>query len=436
MQIPQESDIVIIGGGPAGSSAAALLRKKGYDVVVFEKAQHPREHVGESLIPHFWRYCDHIGVGDRIRAEGFLEKAGGTVIWNNRIQQVSFADFDYNEKALHVERGRFDQILFEYAQEVGAQTFERVKVKEVEFGDEWQTVMWQELEGDTQGSTRCRYVLDASGQASVLGRQLDSWEIDQDFRFVSLWGYFKDAKYVALDGRAYPFERAREIPPTTFVTALGDDNDSWSWIWHITLRETTSIGLVITRDELADAKQSHESLEQYYLDVTRTTPVLDKLLEGATYEGKFHAIRDFSYRVKEPAGPGYFMIGDAATFIDPIFSQGLVLAFYTANLAAWAVDRCLKRPEDAERNRGIYAQQFLMRADMARSMALPGYAPPEAAITSRDAVKFESKHEQRLMSVVAGLTNRSENFRAMAEVDDVSEDQNVRTLDCIHFAEE
>lgn len=433
MTIPSKCDVVVIGGGPAGSSAAALLSKKGYEVLIIEKSQHPREHVGESLIPHFWRYADELGVSERIQAEGFLEKTGGTVAWNGRIQQVSFSDFSYNRKALHVERAVFDQILFEHAKEMGAEAAERVKVKEVRFGDERHEVLWRDLESNLDGSTHCRFVVDASGQASVLGRQLNLWEIDEDFRFVSLWGYFNDSRYVALDGRAHPFSKRREIQPTTFVAALGQEDGSWSWLWHITMRENTSVGLVISPEELARASKKYESKEAYFLEVCQKAPIMDKLLADATYAGGFGAIRDFSYRVKQPAGHGYVMIGDAATFIDPVFSQGIVLAFYTGNLAAWSVDRCLRRPDDAERTLGIYTQQLMMRADMARSMALPTYMPPEVSAAGRDAIRLESNEERRLMRVAAGLTNRSQNFRNLSEGAE-EEEVPLRTLNAIEFA--
>lgn len=432
MQIPKQCDVVVVGGGPAGSSCAAYLAKQGHDVVVLEKSRHPREHVGESLIPHFWRYTDELGVTDKIVAEGFQEKTGGTVVWNGQIQQVSFSDFAYTRRALHVERSRFDQILFEHARELGAKTFERVMAKKVDFGEGDPTIEWKDIESGESGTTRCKFVVDASGQAALLGRQLDCWEIDEDFQFMSLWGYFKDSKYVALDGRAYPFEMSDDIRPTTFVTALENAAGSFSWLWHITMRETTSVGLVISREEVARAKAEHDNLEAYYLEVCKSTPILDKLLEGAEYEGRFGAIRDFSFRVKQAAGPGFMMIGDAATFIDPIFSQGIVLAFYTGKLASWAINRCLKNPEDTERTLQLYSHQLLMRADMARAMALPSYTPPEVSAAGRDAVGFESKHEQRLMRVVAGLTNRSENFNRLVDAQ-AEDEKNIIIRDAIQF---
>ena len=109
--VPKQCDVAVIGGGPAGSMAAALLSQKGYEVVLFEKKKQPRYNVGESLIPHFWKYCELGKVADKIEEEGFIQKAGGTVVWNGVIRQIAFKNFGYSRPALHVERDRFDHIL-------------------------------------------------------------------------------------------------------------------------------------------------------------------------------------------------------------------------------------------------------------------------------------------------------------------------------------
>src|SRR3990172_5129471 len=217
VNIPKRCDVVVIGGGPAVSTTATLLRQKGYSVALFDRAKHPRYKVGESMIPHFWKYCELSGVDQKIDAEGFIQKAGGTVVWNGVIRQMQFKDFGYVRPALHVERDRFDQILLEHARECGTQVYEEVAVLGADFavGDSV-TVNYRRTGEGTCDLIRCCFVVDASGQDAVIARQLGVRVIDDGFRFMSIWGYFKDSKYVAADGRAYPFECLRSVHPTTF----------------------------------------------------------------------------------------------------------------------------------------------------------------------------------------------------------------------------
>jgi flavin-dependent dehydrogenase len=436
MVIPTRCDVVVIGGGPGGSTTGALLRQKGYDVVLLEKKRHPRFNVGESLIPHFWRYCDVTGSTAALEAEDFIQKAGGTVIWNGVIRQMRFQDFGYGRSALHVERDRFDHILLEHARRQGVQVFEDVSVLRVDLDDGQNRVAYRLADGKTPGEISCRFVIDASGQNAVLAKQLGIRVIDESFRFMSVWGYFLDSKYVSTDGRAHTFEHVRSIPPTTFVSSVGGLGE-WGWVWHIPLRESTSVGLILPLDEMKKVKATDEALEAYFLRTCYEIPYLDRLLEHARYiEGSTHIIRDYSYRPTQLAGPGFFLVGDAAAFVDPIFSVGAVLAMYSAYLATWAIDRSFKHRGQIAQNQAIFSSQFLGRLEVSRALALPRYqASGSASDLAKQVVQFESSLEQELMYVVAAVTTRSENFLEMAQKTDgqgITSDK-YRVLDEIAF---
>ncbi len=412
MSIPKSADVVVIGGGPGGSTIATLLTDMGYDVVLLEKAKHPRYMVGESLIPHFWKYCEHTGVDKAIEKEGFIQKSGGTVIWNGVIRQMQFKDFGYQRPALHVERDRFDHILLNYCKAKGTQVFEEVSVLKVDLADpDRPRVVYRPNGESTSNNIACRFVVDASGQNAVIARQLGIREMDEGFQFMGMWGYFKNALYVAADGRAYPHSRVREVPPTTFVTNV----DGWGWAWHIPQREATSVGLILPREQIKTAKASGLSMEEYFLKRCREIPYLNRLLESGWYEeGSFHIIRNYSYKPTQLTGPGFFLIGDAAAFIDPIFSIGVVLAMYSAYLCSWAIDRSFKKPHRTETNQAMFARQYLMRLEASRSLALPRYGYGQENDMVRTTIQFETNLEQELMYVVSTLTTRSENFKAMS----------------------
>lgn len=413
MDIPQQADVVVIGGGPAGSMAATYLAQKGYKVVLLEKAKHPRYVVGESLIPHFWKYCDLAGVTPKMEADGFVKKSGGTQVWNGVIRQLTFKDFGHARGALHVERDRFDKILIDNARDRGAQVFEEVLVSDVDLKQADKVeITYRRGDDKNTGRISCRFVVDASGQSAIVARQLGVRVIDEGFRFMSAWGYFQNSKYVASDGRAYPFEKRRETPPTTFVSSFGD----WGWAWHIVLRDTTSVGLVIPVEAVKEIKTSDEALEKYFLRQCAETPYLNRLLENAKYEGQFHVVRDYSYRPSKLAGPGFFLVGDAAAFVDPIFAIGIVLGMYSAFLASWAIDSSFKNMSRVEQYQAIFASQFQGRLELTRSLALPRYGVGEGSSDiAKRTVQFQQSLEQELMYVVAVMTTRSENFMDLAQ---------------------
>lgn len=417
MDIPRKCDVVVIGGGPAGSSAATLLRHKGYDVVVLEKRRHPRYNVGESLIPHFWKYTDALGVTGKVEAEDFTKKAGGTHAWHGVIRQLAFKDFGYARPALHVERDRFDQILLDHAREQGAQVFEEVSAAKVDLnGGEGVTVTYRTAGEEASGEIACRFVVDASGQGAVIAKQLGIRVMDEGFRFMSVWGYFTGSKYVGADGRAHGFEDLRAVPPTTFVSSVGELGE-WGWAWHIPLRESTSVGLVVPIEHLKRIKTTDKGLQEYFLRKCSETVYLNRLLEHARLsDGSIRMMRDYAYRPVQLAGPGFFLIGDAAAFIDPIFSIGVVLGMYSASMTVWAIDRSLKHPGTTAKNQAIYANQFRGRLEVSRALALPRYrGTGEATDVAKQAIQFQSSIEQELMYVVSVVTTRADNFTEVAE---------------------
>ncbi|MCB0188634.1 MAG: tryptophan 7-halogenase, partial [Caldilineaceae bacterium] len=252
MSIPQTCDVVVIGGGPAGSVAATSLAQKGWRVVLLEKQRHPRYTVGESLIPDFWKYLEEIGAADKIRAEGFIAKGGGMVNWQGQPKAHTFKDFGYTQPAMHVERDRFDEILLRHAESEGVQVFEECNVLKVDLpaaaglGASTE-VSYRDLTTQNEGTITCQYVIDASGQNALIGRQLGVRKFDDAFRFMSVWGYFTGGKYLSIDGVAHPHHEIKETPPVTYVTSL-DGTGETGWCWYIALREKISVGIVFPNE--------------------------------------------------------------------------------------------------------------------------------------------------------------------------------------------
>ncbi len=418
MNIPTKADVVIIGGGPTGSAAAADLARKGRDVVVLEKGYHPRDQVGESLIPDFWRFMDMIGVTDKILAEGFLSKAGAIVSWNKTFRGHTFGDFGFNKPAMHVERDRFDQILFEHAGESGAKLFPGTTVGTVETGTdedgtEQSQIAYKTDEG-AEGVITAPVVIDASGQAGVISRQMGIRQINNEFRYLAVWGYFENSRYLTIDGEGHDADEIWAHRPVTFISAVKEAGDH-GWSWHIQLRDKTSVGIVIPLEVVKQARRDGESWEDYFLRKTSEVPVLRELLEPAEYIlGSFKTIRDYSSIATEFSGPGFLLAGDAAGFIDPIFSVGVVLGMYSGLAAAWAANSLLETPHKADHIRRMYDHQLKGRIEVARSLALPRYQTDgEVSELAKETIKFERSAVKELMYVASTFTTRNENWVEM-----------------------
>jgi flavin-dependent dehydrogenase len=127
-------------------------------------------------------------------------------------------------------------------------------------------------------------------------------------------------------------------------------------------------------------------------------------------------VRNYSYRSNRVTGPGFFLLGDAAGFVDPIFSVGVVFGMYSAYAAAHTIDRCLRQRARRDEHRSIFSSQVQARLELSRSLALPYYQASDAGhAKAREAMGFSSMQAQALMYAASLLTDRSGNFDSMAD---------------------
>ena len=413
--IPKQCDVVVIGGGPAGSTVSNLLSREGYDVVLLEKARHPRHKIGENLIPDVWKYSDMRGVTAAIEADGFVLKGGALVNWRGQHHEMFFSDFGYDRPALHVERDRFDEILLRGAERVGTQVFEETSVTGTKFhGDATATVSYRLRADNTSGQIACRYVVDASGQNAVVGRQLGLREIDSDFRYMALWGYYVGNWYIDTQVQVQPYANIRHAPPVTYVTSI-EAMEDFGWTWFMPLREQISVGLVMPRAYVKSWRNAGESWDDFFKRQVAQIPVVGELLaDGCYIPNSSGLIQNYSYQSKGFAGPGYFLIGDAAGFVDPIFSVGVVLAMYMGASAAWALHECLRYPHKARRIEQVFSRQVRARLELARSLALPRYqGETNDNSLANEVIQFSQAGTRELINTAAHLTDRSDNYKGL-----------------------
>lgn len=411
--IPADCTVVIIGGGPAGSSAATFLAQSGIDAVVLEKAVFPRNQVGESLIPNFWKFTDLLGVSEKIRQEGFVVKSGGIFAWNDKIRHVNFSKFGYTRPGLHVERDIFDHLLLDHAQSCGANVFNQIAVKHVDFSDaEKPKVSFTDKRGgtNTDGVIRCRYVIDASGHSTFLAGQFGSRQtVSSNLNFLSLWGYFLNSRYLGVDGHSHAPDFFEKVPPVTFVMSYAD-----GWIWHIVLRGKTSVGLIVHTDKTRG--MNRQQRETFFKQTCKAAPYLSQLLASAEFiEDSLQYRPDYSYYATRICGENYYCIGDAAAFVDPIFSHGVQNAFYNANICVLAIKESLKNHRNRARYSQLYESRMQQFYGFSRALSLGDYGcngVNQALV--KPLMKAMSPLELELLFLISQVTNRSENFSRLA----------------------
>lgn len=313
-------DVAVIGAGPAGSVASALLRKKGYQVCVLEKQHFPRFVIGESLLPHCMEMLEEAGFTDAVRAEpGFQLKNGAAFSWGSRYTEFDFTDkfSDGPGTTYQVRRAVFDKILIGEAAKQGV---------EVRFGhgvtafDNSGDFARLNIETDTGESYEltAKFVLDASGYGRVLPRLLD---LETPSHLPPRQAHFTHID----DNITNPkFDRNKIL-----ITTHPQHRDVWIWLIPFG-GNRCSIGVVGTPDKLAG--ESETVLKKFVYEC----PMLNEILDKAVWENDFpfRSIQGYSANVKSLHGRHFALLGNAAEFLDPVFSSGVTIALHSAKLAA------------------------------------------------------------------------------------------------------
>lgn len=339
--------VVIIGGGPAGSTLGCYLSQAGIKNIIIEKANHPRPHVGESLVAATTRVFQEIGFIQTMNDAGFVRKYGAT--WhsprtNDRVG-IKFRDFPItgvNQSfTYHVDRARMDHLLLQHAEKMGSTVYQGIKVDRVLFDENQRARGVNIVVGNKNVELEASTVVDASGRNSIIGRQLNWFQRDVDFDQFCTHAWFegvdRGTEHDHDDIHIYflPMKRA--------------------WVWQIPINDqVTSIGIVLRRENFQSAS------EEWFNSIIEHSPNLKHATRNARRVNELKSEGDYSYCMKDFAGDGFALIGDAARFVDPIFSSGVSIAVHSAKF----VSECIIKNQDQE---FVSRQSFAPYVEVLRS---------------------------------------------------------------------
>ncbi len=367
-------DAIVIGGGPGGSAAATFLARANKRVLVLEKEHFPRFHIGESLLPYNRRLFAEMGVLPKLLAAGFPKKTGAQFHLGNGAKSLKLifrnGCFTHEPEAFQVERATFDHLLLRHARDSGAEVREGWTVtKSSTAADRVQI----EARGDdgANASFSGAFLVDASGRGNFTGNQEGLRIIHPKLKKLAVFGHFSG---VALD--------SGEARGDTVIVRLGN-----TWFWIIPLSaEKISVGCVMDQEEFTQARQSPVEI---FNRIVQSSPVTRERMKNARLISAMQTTGDFSYYNRRLVGPRLLRVGDAAGFMDPIFSAGVYLAMYSGKLAAQAVLQSLAAGHDGARRLKVYEKRVFRAMRFYSEMVEGYYTTPFMEIFMEPRDKFQ-----------------------------------------------
>ena len=323
----EQCDVIVVGAGPSGAIASALLNRRGWKVLVLEGQRFPRFSIGESLLAHCLDFVDEAGMMPAIERAGFQFKNGAAFVRGDE-----YGDFDFGDKftpgrnsTFQVQRAVFDKVLADEAEKQGVEIRYETRVTAVDVSGARPRIRAVDVGGkeyDVEG----QFILDASGFGRVLPKLL---ELETPSTFP-----VRNAVFTHVADGAAPdsFDRNK-----IQVIVHPQYRDVWFWLIPFP-NGRCSIGCVAAKEFFA---KYPVALDERLRKLASEEPFLTRVLANATWDTPVRELSGYAANVKSMHGKGFALLGNAAEFLDPVFSSGVTIAMRSASMAANVLDRQL-----------------------------------------------------------------------------------------------
>lgn len=356
-------DFAVAGGGPAGSSAAISLRQDGHSVVLFERENFPRFHIGESLLSTANDAFASLGVAKEIEAASFPEKWGARLFTHDG-QTRRYVDFTCvrevtKPQTYQVSREEFDRILLQRAREVGVDAREGCNVITCEFTPDAAILDVASRADGAARRVRVRALIDATGRGGLIARKFNLRTEEPRLANIAIYSHYTNVP--RLDG-----------PRPDDIRLIARNDAGWFWLIPIS-KELTSVGVVLPKTlyrRLANGS-SEETLNRTISD----TPLVAELMREARREWPVRVEKDFSYSASTYAGDRWILAGDAGSFLDPVFSTGVSIAMESGIEAAAELHRALARNDFSASSFAAFSRRQRKRFETFRRFVVGFYTP-------------------------------------------------------------
>ena len=369
-------DVIVIGGGPSGSTTATLVADAGYRVLLIERDTEPRRKVGESLMPETYWVFQRLGVLDAMKSGPFVQKTGVQFVSSSGKESSPFVFTRHDphecSRTWHVERAKFDPFLLENAKQKGVEVRRGLRVLDVVFENDRATAVRvaptdgaPTSNGEVASATvnqpqtlTAQVIVDAAGQAGVLGSRFGLRNPNPKFRKTAIWGHFKGSR--------------RDIVDDGVMTVCFRTQSNNSWFWHIPLsNDIVSIGVVGDADYFF--RPGAGTPDEIFAHEVADCPAMQKRLEGTEKVAGLDVVKEYSYATNRASGDGWILVGDSWGFIDPIYSSGVWFALKSGQLAADCIIEGLETGNTSGEQLGKWVPEFARGTNWVRKLAEAWY---------------------------------------------------------------